>query len=184
MSEFLNTIQNPFFAAILKNFSNPAPYFLILVFLFLAVFFYGMRSGRGRIVLLLLSLYIAIVLTNFFPYENQLVINFDVKEPFFLKAVLFLITVLVSFNLLLHSSLRSLAVREHGKNPILQILVLTVLTVGIFVSSLTTFLPQEYLNNLNHPIFKYFTTQNAQFWWGLAGIVFLALIRRKRFPKA
>ena len=163
-------------ANILQQFLNPAPYFLILVFIFLAVFFYGMRAGRGRGLLLLLSLYAAAVLTDLFPYEEKLLENFQ-TEPFYLKAGVFIATILISFNLLLRSPLRTFAVQER-RSPILHVLLLSVLTLGIFVSYLTTILPEEYLAGLNHPVFKYFNTQNAQFWWSLAGLIGLALIRK------
>ena len=168
--------QNPYLANALQLFLNPGPYFLVLVFIFLAVFFYGMRSGRGRAVLLLLSLYIATVLTDLFPYEDNLLESFQ-TEPFFLKAGIFLVAILVSFNILLRSPLRTFAVQEK-RSPILHVLLLSMLTLGIFVSYLTTILPEEHLAGLNHPVFQYFKTQNAQFWWSLAGLAALAFIRK------
>ena len=168
--------QNQYLANILQLFLNPTPYFLALVFIFLAVFFYGMRAGRGKTVLLLLSLYAASVLTDLFPYEERLLENFQ-TDPFYLKAGLFIASIIVSFNVLLRSPLRAFAFQEK-RSPILHILLLSILILGIFMSYLTTILPEEYLAQLDHPVFKYFKTQNAQFWWSLAGLVGMAFIRK------
>lgn len=176
MEQFSNLAQNPLLANALQLFLNPTPYFLALVLIFLTVFFYGMRFGRGRTVLLLLSLYAASVLTDLFPYEKNLLEKFQ-TEPFFLEVGLFVAAILISFNLLLRSPLRTFAVQEK-RSPIFQILLLSVLILGIFMSYLTTILPPEYLTQLAHPVFKYFKTENAQFWWSLAGLVGLAFIRK------
>lgn len=157
-------------------FLNPTPYFLALAFIFLAVFFYGMRAGRGRAVLLLLGLYFAMVLTDLFPYEENLLANFQ-TEPFYLRAGLFVLAILVSFNVLIRSPLRSFAVQER-RSPLFHILLLSILVLGIFVSYLTTILPEGYLAEMDHPVFKYFKTENAQFWWSLAGLLGLAFIRK------
>lgn len=179
MEQIIDLTQNPFLANTLQLFLNPAPYFLILVFIFLVIFFYGMNAGRGRTVLLLLSLYVGMILTGLFPYEEKVLENLQIAEPFFLKAGLFIAAILVSFVLLLRSPLRFFAVHEKGRSPILQILLLSVIVLGIFVSYLTTILPEKYLADLDHPVFEYFKTQNAQFWWSLAGMLGLALIRRR-----
>lgn len=179
MEQVIGLTQNPFLANILQNFSNPTPYLLAVVLVFLVIFFYGMKAGRGRMVLCLISLYIAAVLTNLFPYEEQLAGNFNIGEPFFFKAGLFIITVLVVFYLLLRSPLRNLTLHERSKAPLFQILILSVIILGIFMSFITTILPEEQLKNLDHPVFQYFKTQNAQFWWALAGVMFLGLLRRR-----
>ena len=168
--------QNPYLADALQLFLSPTPYFLVLVFIFLAVFFYGMRAGRGRQVLLLLSLYAATVLTDLFPYEEKLLENFQ-TEPFYLEAGVFIAAILLSFNLLLRSPLRTFAVQEK-RSPIFHVLLLSLLILGVFVSYLTTILPEEHLVQLDHPVFEYFKTQNAQFWWSLAGLAALAFIRK------
>ena len=165
------------FANILGKFSNPAPYFLALLFLFLIVFIYGISAGRGRMILMLLSLYAAIVLSALFPYRLYLSQNIKAGQPYFIELGLFLVSFFVVLLLILNSPLRSLAVRS--RSPIFQILILSVLILGILVSHLTGLLPAEITVKLDHPVFTYFKSTAAQFWWALAGMVFLGLLQRR-----
>lgn len=164
-------------ANILESFSNPIPYFLILVFLFLVIFIYGLKSGRGRMILMLLSLYAAIVLTGLFPYREYLSKNIKIGEPYFIELGLFIAAFLVVLILFANSPLKNLAIKS--RSPILQILVLSVLILGVFVSHIMVLLPAEILAKLDHQIFTYFKTEMAQFLWALAGVVGLTVLRRK-----
>ncbi len=168
--------KNPYLANALQLFLNPTPYFLALVFLFLVIFFYGMRVGRGRMILVLLSLYVVIVLTALFPFRAYLFETVK-GQPYFIELGLFWVAFIVVFLLFLNSPLRSLAVR--AKSPILQILILSILILGVFISHITVLLPANILAKLDHKVFTYFKTETAQFWWALAGVVFLAVMRRK-----
>ena len=164
-------------ANILESFSKPTPYFLALVFLFMAIFIYGMKSGRGRMVLNLLSLYVAMILTGLFPYREYLSKNIKVGEPYFIELGLYIVVFLVVLILFANSPLKNLAIKS--RSPILQILILSILILGIFLSHITVLLPAEILYKLDHPIFTYFKTETAQFWWALAGVVGLVVLRRR-----
>jgi len=177
MEQLSQIIQNQYLANIFQLFLNPTPYFLVLVFLFLVVLIYGMKSGRGRLILMLLGLYVAVVLTGLFPYREYLLKNIPAGEPYFIEVGLFLVAFFLTLILLLHSPLRSMAVKSKGH--IFQVLTLSVLILGIFVSHLTVSLPAEYSDKLNHPVFAYFRSETAQFWWALLGIAFLALLRKR-----
>lgn len=164
------------FANILENFSRPTPYFLGILFLFLVIFIYGMKAGRGRMILVLLSIYSAIVLTGLFPYREYLLKNIKMQEPYFIELSLFLIAFLTILILFSNSSLKVLT---HSRGSILQILILSILILGVFVSHITVLLPAEILAKLDHPIFAYFKTETSQFWWALAGVVGLVVLRRR-----
>lgn len=163
-------------ANILESFPSPTPYFLVLVFLFLIIFIYGINTGRGRMILMLLGLYTTIVLTGLFPYRKYVSENIKAGEPYFIELGLFIFVFLLILILFANSSLKSLIIT---KGSILQILILSFLILGIFVSHITVLLPLEILAKLGHPIFTYFKTETAQFWWALAGVVGLAVLRRR-----
>ena len=165
------------FANILENFSSPTPYFLILVFLFLVIFIYGMNAGKGRMILMLLSLYVAVVLTSIFPYQQYLAENIKAGEPYFIELGLFIVAFFVVLLLFLNSPLRSIAIKSRGH--IFQVLALSILILGVFVSHITVLLPAEILVKLDHQIFTYFKTETAQFWWALTGVAGLAILRRR-----
>jgi hypothetical protein len=164
------------FAAVLESLLNPTPYFLVLVFLFLAIFIYGINAGRSRMILMLLSIYTAVVLTGLFPYREYLLKNIKIQESYFIELGLFLIAFLAVLILFSNSSLRVLA---NFRGSILQIIILSILILGVFVSHLTVLLPAEVLAKLDHPIFAYFKTETAQFWWTLAGVAGLVVLKRK-----
>lgn len=165
------------FANILEKISSPTPYFLILVFLFLVIFIYGINAGRGRMILMLLSLYVAVVLTALFPYRKYLTENIKVGEPYFIELGLFLVSFFIILFLLLNSSLRGMAIKSRGH--IFQVLFLSILIFGFFISHITVLLPAEISAKLDHPIFTYFKTATAQFWWALAGVAVLALLKKR-----
>lgn len=177
MEQIINLAQNPYLANALQLFLNPTPYFLALIFVFFIIFFYGMRVGRGRMILLLLSLYVTIVLTALFPFRVKLLESIKIGEPYFIEIGLFLTVFFLVLLLFLRSPLRILAAKSRGH--LFQVLALSVLILGIFVSHLTVSLPAEYSDKLNHPVFAYFKSETAKFWWALAGVVFLAVLRRK-----
>src|SRR3989338_5160724 len=164
-------------ANILENFSKPTPYFFILVFLFLVIFIYGLKTGRGRMILNLLSLYTAIVLTGLFPFREYLFKKIQIKEPYFIELGLFTAIFLMILFLFANSPLRSLATKSRGHT--FQVLFLSILILGLFVSHITVLLPAEILAKLDNPIFTYFKTETAQFWWALAGVAGLAVLRRR-----
>lgn len=165
------------FASILENLSKPTPYFLALVFLFLVIFIYGLKAGRGSMILILLSLYAAVVLTGLFPYQEYISENIKAGEPYFIDLGLFIAAFLIVFILFTNSLLRNLAIT---RGSIFHILILSVLILGIFVSHVTVLLPAKILAKLNHPVFTYFKTETVQFWWALAGVVGLVILRRRR----
>lgn len=173
----LNNLSDNNFANILSIYLNPTPYFLVLVFLFLIIFIYGMNAGRGRLILILLSLYVAVVLTTLFPYRSQLLENIKTTEPYLIELGLFLAAFFIILFLLLRSPLRLVAVKSKGH--LFQVLLLSIFILGFFVSHLTVSLPAEYSDKLNHPVFAYFRSETAQFWWALLGVVFLAVMRKR-----
>lgn len=177
METITNLTQNPYLANALQLFLNPTPYFLVLVLLFLFIFIYGMNVGRGRMILILLSLYVAALLTALFPYRSELIENVKIGEPYFIEIGLFLAAFFLVLFLLLLSPLRSMAVKSKGH--LFHVFALSVLILGIFISHLTVSLPAEYSNKLNHPVFDYFRSETAQFWWTLLGVAALAVLRKR-----
>lgn len=177
METITNLTQNPYLANALQLFLNPTPYFLVLVLLFLLIFIYGMNAGRGRMILILLSLYVAALLTALFPYRSELFENVKIGEPYFIEVGLFLVAFFLVLLLLLRSPLKIMAVKSRGH--LFQVLGLSILILGIFISHLTVSLPAEYSDKLNHPVFDYFRSETAQFWWALAGLVSLAVLKRR-----
>lgn len=164
------------YASVLDNFSKPTPYFLVFIVLFLVIFIYGMNAGRGRMILMLLATYAAIVLTGLFPFRDYLLENIK-TEAYFIDLGLFILAFLIVYIIFLNSSLRILAAKPRGS--IFQILIFSVLILGIFLSHITVLLPAEILAKLDYKIFAYFKTSTAQFWWALAGIIGLAILKRK-----
>jgi len=177
MEQITILTENPFLASILQLFLNPTPYFLGVVFILLIIFFYGVKTGKGRLILNLLSLYVAIVLTILFPYRNYLLEKTSISEPYFIELGLFIVAFFLVLILFVNSPLRNLAIKSRGH--IFQVLLLSILILGVFVSHITVLLPAEILAKLDHPVFTYFKTEIAQFWWALAGVVGLAVLRRK-----
>lgn len=177
-SEFLGFLKNFEFAGNLGKFLEPNPYFFAVLFLLVVIFIYGISGGRGKMLLLLISLYPAIILIKFFPYKEELIKNFNIDQSFFLDIGLFLAAIFLINFLFSHSPLRILLIRERDRKSWLQILILSIFILGIVVTFINLFLPENFIK-FNHPLVRYFNNEKAFFWWVFSALVSLAFLKKK-----
>ena len=90
----------------------------IIVFLFIAAFFYGFSAGQRRLSLLLLSIYLSFVLISIAPYLDNYTGEMPEYRKFVIESILFIALVIAVLFIIsgsiLHSSL-SLTKNEEGK---------------------------------------------------------------------
>lgn len=154
--------------------SNPS-WDMIVLFIFLAFFFfYGIIGGRNKVVSLILSLYIS----GFF-FENFFYLDYFIKGKgivylFVLRVMIFLI-ILVALNFLFS---RILSLSSGLGRDWWQSLVLSFLGTGLLFSFIFHLFPAKEIFTFS-PLIKYlFASNKAFFWWLLAPLVTLFLIRK------
>ena len=150
---------------------------LIALFFVFVVFLIGLNLGRSRILLSLISLYVAAFLEPRFVYFDKLREATGNRPEFWLHIGLFLAFFIISFAILNRSVLKhSMTLRETSFFPII---FAAILEIGFLASLIMAYFPPEISGNLPAAFIKFFGTQNAQFWWALTPLILLIFMKRK-----
>lgn len=152
----------------------------IIGFLVVAAFFYGVSMGRKRMVVLLVSTYMAYGLLSVTPSLDRL--NIDPTKESLVRIGLFVFYILACYVLLSGTRMGGLLhfSKMKGIKHWWQIFILAFLQVGFWVSAVLTFFPEE-INLKIAPITAFlFTKDFALFIWFLAPILFVSFIRKKK----
>ena len=149
---------------------------IIAIFLFIAFgFFYGISSGKKRIISLIISLYIAGFFYENFFYIDELIGGKTIIETFLFKGFIFLALVLglnvLFLNILAHSS-------ESRSKEWWQILLLSFLGTGLLFSFIFQLFPAKEIFTFSPLIEHLFASDKAFFWWLLAPLITLFLTRK------
>ncbi len=155
--------------------------FLILVFL-IAILIYGFFLGRNRMVILLVSSYFSFSIVKTLPWEKLSSFPWlGVGENSSSKILIFLTLILLLYFLIPRSVLSStLRIRKRGDASWIQLLILSVVQVGLLAMIILSFMPTEATANLGSIIRKIFIGPGAEFIWITIPILFVVLMRRKK----
>ncbi len=152
---------------------------LVLLVFVVAVFVYGLSVGRGRMLVTLISTYIALAVWRVLPFVADLTKNRGREEVFWINSAAFLGLVILLYFLLSRTAFRTSTRGRKAGGEWLQIFVISALQVGLLVSVVLSFLPSKPPFDLA-PITKtLFTSKHAAFWWTLIPIAGLLVLRRR-----
>lgn len=151
---------------------------MAILFFAVAVFVIGFAFGKSRMLIGLLSLYVADVLVSRFIYFEKLRETFKNIDESWLKLGLFAVIFIIAFLLLQRSILRyRLSLSE---TSVFSVLLLCVLTVGFALSSVLADLPKSVHSKIPAGALNYIGTKEARFWWAVAPIVVLLFMKKKK----
>ena len=153
----------------------------VILFLIVAAFLLGLTIGRNKIIILLISAYIAIVVINFFPFGEVFEIP-KTDENFIYPIVIFIAVVFTFFVLLSNSALKK-ALRKTGDKSILQISLFSLFCIGLILSVILSFFPKDLVATFNPITQKLFMVELSRFLWALVPVFGMAVLRKKRKPK-
>src|SRR3989338_6215068 len=125
------------------NWSRPSWDLFIFLFFFIIAFLYGFSLGRDRILVILVSIYIALAVVPAFPYMDKLYLDLS-ANGFAFRVTSFYILFIVLFFLLSRSALINLLGAQTtgiGDN-VIEIVLFSILHVGLLVSITLSFLPK------------------------------------------
>ncbi|MDP2647630.1 MAG: hypothetical protein Q8P35_00055 [Candidatus Yanofskybacteria bacterium] len=167
-------------SADLSAITGPQQLFAMLGALFF--FLYGMSVGKTRALISLLAIYVAFELTNIFPYLNQLIAVIPWRiEPYMVQIIMFLVVYLVIFVLLNKSSLHG-RLTSH-EMAFWQVLIISVLQIGLLGATTTSFAPAEITKALLGPFYAFFASPTALFFWAVGSLAVLPFFRGSRRRK-
>ena len=181
MLTFLQTapvIPTDFFGQ-LANLDNPSWDLFIVLFFLVGAFLYGVSLGRDRIIVILVSIYIALALISYTPFINSTA-KVAIEGGFAFQLTVFLGIFLVLFFLLSRSALsRTIGVNDsHGRWY--QVLIFSIFHVGLMTSIILSFLPPEFLAKFSEFTRTIFISDLGKFFWLFAPIAAMGLIRREK----
>lgn len=160
------------------NFSNPTWDLFILLFFVVVAIFYGISLGRDRIIGILVSIYMALAVVAYAPYLDSFTASVTINEAFALRFSVFLGLFLIVFFLLSRSGI-SKTMGSGKLGSWWQIIVFSFLHVGLLISVVLSFLPGDVANNLAPITRALFVSEQARFFWLVAPILAMALIREE-----
>jgi len=158
------------------NWAAPTWDLFIVLFFIVTVFLYGMSLGRDRIVVILVSIYMALAVVSNAPFIGRLRIGDAVGQYFALRLATFIgIFVLLFFLLSRSALLKNIGNLASGKWW--QVLLFSVFHVGLLVSITLSLLPPDAIGHLAPITRQFFASDSGRFFWIVAPIIGIALLK-------
>ena len=151
---------------------------LLGIFFVVAVLVVAFGLGRSRLMLVVISTYIAVWLKLIFPYTAALKKLLPL-DAFQVDLLIFVVFLLIIFFILGHSILRGRASLQDSS--LLAILLLSFTEVGLLASIVIGYwLKHPSLIKIPANIVSYFNTTPATLIWSLLPLLVIAFIKRHR----
>lgn len=146
--------------------------FLILFFI-IAVILYSFFASRERLTVVLLSTYTSLAIVLGTPWISNFLSTTSTGDFFTYRLGIFVVGFLVLYVLFSHN----MSLKSEIGHKWWQGVVLSALQVGLLMSSILLFLPE---NQIQSAIAKdYFTGDFSRSFWMLAPVISMVIMRRK-----
>lgn len=152
----------------------------ILLFFLIGALLYGMSLGRDRVIVILVSVYMALAVVSNTPILSQINLSFHVNENYVLKITYFVGTFVVLFFLLSRSALLKTIGGSNAPGSWWQTILFSILQVGLLISITLSFLPKELTQGLSEVTKQIFLSDNGKSAWMVIPIVLMALAPRPK----
>ena len=162
--------------------SRPSWDLFIILFFVAAAFIYGMSLGRDRIIVILVSIYMALAVVNYAPFLGSVSGSIGVEQIFMVRISVFISTFLGLFFLLSRSALVRTIAKGDDQGSWLQVVIFSFLHIGLLISLVLSFLPIEVSADLAPLTRKYFENDLARFFWVTAPIAAMVIFGRNKKP--
>ena len=151
---------------------------LIIFFFVFVILLVALSLGRSRMLLALLSLYIAAFLEPHFVYFEKLREAIKNVPDYWLHFSLFFLIYGIAFVILNRSVLmHRLTLAEAS---IAAVALIAVVEMGFLATILLSYFPPELMEHVPSKLIPYFATKTAQFWWAIIPIIATLLNRRQK----
>lgn len=158
------------------NFQNPTWDTFLFVFFLIAALLYGVSLGRDRIIVILMSIYMALAVVQTLP---DFVFNITINENFAFQMTAFISVFIVLFFLLSRSALMNVFGDRARRGGLIEVVVFSFLHVGLLISIAMSFLPAEFLSKFSALTITIFTNEWAKFIWIIAPIAAMIFLGRQ-----
>ena len=162
------------------DWSTPSWDLFIVLFFLVASLIYGLSLGRDRIIVILVSIYMALAVVEYAPFAEKLVSGSSLEGFFLFKVISFVVVFLILFFVLAQSALLNTIATRNASKSWWQTIVFSILHVGLIISITLSFLPESFANELSSFTYRIFATEMARFVWIILPIIMMAVIRKPR----
>lgn len=163
------------------NFSTPNWDTFILLLFVVGALLYGMSLGRDRVIVILVSVYMALAVVANAPVLRDLnLLQLSVNDNFVLKIGFFLGSFVALFFLLSRSALLRTIGGNAAPGSWWQTIVFSILQVGLLISITLSFIPPEVSNTLTQFTREVFLSYWGRSAWLILPVVFMAIAPRQR----
>lgn len=159
------------------NWAQPSWDLFIILFFLVAGLLYGLSLGRDRIIVILISIYMALAVVNTAPYIGVLGAAGGASSLVALRVSGFLAVFIVLFFVLSRSALLKTVASSDTPGRWWQVILFSILHVGLLVSITLSFLPPGAAAKLAPLTQKLFVAELARFIWIVAPIVAMVLFK-------
>lgn len=166
----------------LTNFSFSGSWDWLIILIFLAVaLVYGLAMGRNRLVVVMLGIYFSFFLTRAIPWKELPLLNFKEAPESTVQIFIFLALSIGFYFLIPHSSLRhALKLGGRGASSWWQVLILSILQIGLILAMVVAFLPVKITAGLSPLARIIFVGQLAHFLWLLLPLLAIMFLRGRQ----
>lgn len=166
------------------DWSKPSWDMFIVLFFIIASLLYGLSLGRDRIIVILVSIYMALAIVNTAPFLPNIETKIMVNDVVILKISTFLGVFIALFFLLSRSGLLKTIASGDEKGRWWQVIVFSILHVGLLISVTLTFLPDDIIATKFSPLTQtLFIGDWARFIWIVAPVMAMAFLVRSADKK-
>lgn len=166
------------------DFNTPSWDLFIFLFFIIATFVYGFTLGRSRIMVLLISTYMALAVIQAATAPGSLLGGSTTESvtigssPFFIVQITaFIGLMLLIFFFLSNSALRRAFAATDVQGKVWQIVAFSIAHAGLLVASVLTFVPAERRDVLLGFTNDLFSSAMALFLWTIAPIVLMMFVK-------
>lgn len=158
--------------------SSFGPGWLFGVFGAVILLLYGLSMGRTRAILSLLSIYVAFVVIQLFPYLDNVGQMTDKPfEEYWLKIGVFLAAYIITFLIFNFSFIRKRL--SSAEFSLFGVVLISLLQLGFLASIIYSFLPEELSIKWSFGFYNYLSTQQTLFIWAIAPLPVLLFLKNK-----
>ncbi len=164
------------------DWTRPTWDLFIILFFVVAAFLYGLSLGRDRIIVILVSIYMSLAIVEHAPIVNneafQNMINNIAGQFFVFQISAFVVLFIVLFFVITRSALVKTIASSDSPGPWWQVLLYSILHVGLIVSVILSYIPKESIEGVLAPLTqKVFTTNLAQNIWIIGPLIAMFIFK-------
>lgn len=159
------------------NWAQPSWDLFIVLFFIIAGFLYGLSLGRDRVIVILVSIYMALAVVNTAPYIGSFEADVGVANIFVFRISAFVTVFVALFLLLARSALLQTIASADSKGSWWQVILFSFLHVGLLISIILSFLPPSAVEKLAPMTRSFFVSETGRFLWIVGPILAMILIK-------